>query len=62
VSNPYEQEPEMSEKTLPTGEVITIARESDSIRVDCWDKDGNNRWSKLFYDQAKAQAEYDRWN
>lgn len=57
---------EMAEKTLASGETLTIACSITSGKyiydVDCWDKDGNNRWNRLFKDKAEAQAEYDRWN
>lgn len=57
---------EMAEKTLASGEVITFACSIISGKcvydVDCWDKDGNCRWNRLFNSKAEAQAEYDRWN
>lgn len=52
---------EMTEKTLKSGETITIAKIKGGYDVDCWDKDGNNRWNRFYTDAVEAQTEYDRW-
>lgn len=52
------------EKTMASGEVMTIA-ESPTVGwwdVDQWDVDGNNRWHRQYRAYAEAKAEYDRWN
>lgn len=61
--NPLELE-EMAEKELASGELITLAKVELGYDVDCWTKDGENRWNRFFLrDQLEqAQAEYDRWN
>lgn len=55
---------EMAEKTLASGEVITISPvyKGYGYDVDCWDKDGNNRWTKWFPILPEAMREYNRWN
>lgn len=52
---------EMIEKTLASGETITLARAKNGYDIDCWDNDGNNRWNVFFTDYNKAKIEYDRW-
>lgn len=54
---------ELIEKTMKSGEVMSLAKyKTGGFDVDQWDKDGNNRWHKFYTDYEKAKAEYDRWN
>lgn len=52
------------EKTMASGEVMTLASgpQVGWFDVDQWDAEGNNRWHRKFNDYAQAKAEYDRWN
>jgi hypothetical protein len=53
---------EMAEKTLASGETVTMARYKNGYDVDCWDKDGNNRWHRFFLAESDALHEYERWS
>ena len=55
---------ELLEKTMASGEVMTLARDSlgRGWDVDQWDTDGNCRWNRWYDSYDKAKAEYDRWN
>lgn len=53
---------DMLEKTMASGEVMTLAKADNGFDVDQWDVDGNNRWHRLYSTYAEAKAEYDRWN
>lgn len=55
-------EEQMSEKTMISGEIMTIAKVKGGYDVDQWDKNGENRWHKFFINEEKAKAEYDRWS
>lgn len=53
---------EMAEKTLKSGEVITLHIEKGIYQVDCWDENGDNKWNRQYKDYDKALAEFNRWN
>jgi hypothetical protein len=53
---------EMVEKNLQSGETLTMHIEKGTYVVECWDKNGNSRWHKLFLMYENAEAEFDRWN
>ena len=52
------------EKTMASGEVMTLASAPyvGCWDVDQWDTDGNNRWHRQYRDYILAKAEFDRWN
>ena len=55
--------PEILEKTMKSGEVMTLSQPTDTLfDVDQWDVEGNNRWHRVFKSYEEAKAEYDRWN
>jgi hypothetical protein len=53
---------EMAEKTMASGEIMTLARTKGGFDVDQWGKDGNNRWHRFYKTIEEAQAEYNKWN
>lgn len=50
------------EKTMASGEVMTLASADKGFDVDQWDKNGANRWHRYYPTYQQAKAEYDRWN
>lgn len=59
---PNEMEENYIEKTMASGEVMTLAKMADWFDVDQWDKNGDNRWHRAYKIYEEAKAEYDRWN
>lgn len=49
------------EKTLPSGEVCTLAPSNKDWVVDMWTKEGENRWNRFYRNYEDAKKEYDRW-
>lgn len=55
-------EEQLLEKTMKSGEIMTLAPYLRGFDVDQWDSNGNNRWNRFYKTYEEAKAEYDRWN